>query len=114
MPELLNLESTKAGTDTMKKTPDQIADEVARLDRVKPRIRQRSAFGDDHHDAIDAQVDVLRNNLDWDEIWSRHEDRDESDAWTESVRDAALEALAWRDGDRDVSPADDWEEMADR
>ena len=97
----------------MKKTDKQIAKAIAQLEKLKPRIRRRSAFGDDHHAAIDAQIDVMRNDLADDEIWSRHQDRDECDAWSESVREAALEARRWMDFEEDASPVDGWKELAE-
>ena len=37
----------------------QIDKEIAALKKMKPNVRRSSAFGDNHHAAIDAQIDVL-------------------------------------------------------
>lgn len=36
----------------MKKTAKEIANQVAALKAIKPKVRQFSAFGDDHHNSI--------------------------------------------------------------
>ena len=44
-----------------RKTEEQISAEIAALVALKPKVRQRTAFGDDNHAAIDAQLAVLRD-----------------------------------------------------
>ncbi len=73
-------------------TPAQVKDEIAKLKKMKPNVRMTSNFGDNHHDAIDAQLDVLEEGLDNDEIYDRFEDG------PQNVLDAALEAMGWMDG----------------
>ena len=45
------------------RTGKEIAAEIAKLKKMKPDVRKTSMFGDNHHDAIDAQVDVLERKL---------------------------------------------------
>lgn len=80
----------------------EIETEIATLREMKPRIRRASFFGDDHHAAVDAQIDVLQNNRNEDWVWDQ--------ASADNVRDAACEAVRWRDGDGD-KPSDGWKEL---
>ena len=94
-----------------KKKPTQakINAVIARLKEMKPGVRRTSAFGDDHHRAINAQVEVLTQNLSEDDIYDRWSSVD-------NVKDAALEARAWIDGESDplldgANPAEGWTEL---
>lgn len=44
----------------MKKTPEEIAAQIAGLEKMKLNIPPRSLFGDDNHGPIDAQIAVLK------------------------------------------------------
>lgn len=89
----------------MTQTPEAIQNEIAKLKEIQPRIRPRTAFGDDNHAAIGAQILVLELGLDDDGIWDRWPE-EEDDA---HVRGAAQEAMCWRDGDEDAElPSDSW------
>jgi hypothetical protein len=91
------------------KTPDEIKAEVAKLREMKPRVRHRTSFGDDNWAAIDAQIKVLEEGMDEDEIY---------DEWPEGERDmherdSALEALAWKNGEEteDETPSAGWQSL---
>lgn len=93
--------------------------EIARLVKMKSRVRQRTAFGDDNHDAIDAQILVLTNRADNDEVYDRfgpsHDDKGkESFEFTDSCDhklQAALEALMWLEGETKEAPSKGWKEL---
>ncbi len=85
---------------------EQIKAEIAALKEIKPRVRKTSTFGDNHHDAIDAQIEVLENRWDDDQIEENYPDEG-------NVRDAAFDARNWLQGDGDSeSIAADWKSLA--
>jgi len=92
------------------KTPRQIQAEIDKLLDMKPSVVRASFFGDNHHDAIDAQVEVLEDTLmDDDDIYNKLD----LDEWAQNVVDAALEARAWRDDEeeKDFVPSESWKEL---
>lgn len=91
-----------------RKTDSEIKQEIKDLKALKPRVRRSSAFGDDHHAAIDAQVEVLEYGLDEDEV----EDRADENDWPDNVRDSAMEAARWMAGESELARlVDDWESL---
>lgn len=92
----------------MNKTSQQIADEIKALIDLKPLIPSQSGFGDDNDGAITAQIEVLRDNLNFDAI---DENRD-SGEWDDYVYDSAIGALDWIDGRSKDSPSHDWKPLA--
>lgn len=97
----------------MKKTQQQIDGEIAKLTEIKPKVLRRSHFGDDHHAAIDAQVDVMQRKLTNDSIYDRYspDPDNEDDDRPQNVLDAAIEAREWMDGNRDEDLSDEWKEL---
>ena len=53
------------------KTDEEIKQEIAALQTIKPRVPRRSQFGDDNHDAIDAQITVLTERMTRDQVRQR-------------------------------------------
>lgn len=95
----------------MKKPTDkEIAAEIERLETMKPDVRPTSAFGDDHHAAIDAQVKVLKEDMDENDIYAEWEDVEDLDK-EYSIISAAREAADWRDGEAKEKPSDGWKEL---
>lgn len=93
-------------------TPDQIEAEIKTLREMKPRVRRRSGFGDDHHDAIDGQLSVLEEDLSEEDIYDAHDGAcDDELFYAENVKDAALEARRWLDGDEENPPSENWKEL---
>lgn len=83
----------------------QIDAEIARLKEMKPNVRETSAFGNNHHDAIDAQLRVLQGEVaedDFDEEFEEAED---------NVRDGAQRALDWMNGIDPNAPSSEWKEL---
>ena len=87
----------------MPQTQEQVQQEIATLQEIKPRVRRRTLFGDDNHAAIDTQITVLEDGLDEETIYAEWEDNDH-------LLTAALEALAWRNGDCEA-PSGGWRDL---
>lgn len=92
-------------------TPPQVKREIAALQELKTKIPQTNLFGDSHRDGIEAQILVLTGNLSEGQIWDRShteaedDDRKEDDSlWKENVRNDALNARLWLDGESDDGP----------
>lgn len=97
----------------MKPTTEQIKAEIAALTAVKPKLPKRNHFNENIQDNVEAQIDVLTHNLPEDTIWNRcGEEEGEELEWTESERDAALDARRWLDGEAEQAPSEDWKELA--
>lgn len=78
----------------MEKTNEEIQKEIKALRDVRPSVRHHSAFGDDNLVALDAQIEVLEEDLDNSDIYDRFED-------VEHTLMAALDARMWLDGELD-------------
>jgi hypothetical protein len=91
------------------KTARQIQKEIDKLRDMKPTVLRANFFGDSHHDAIDAQIEVLEGELIDDDIYNNLDDG----TWAQNVVDAALEARAWRDDEeeKDFVPSESWKEL---
>lgn len=89
------------------KTEAEVAAELAKLKELQGKIRPYNVFKEDNEAALAAQIDVLENDMGEDDIWDEYgEDAD-------NVREAALFAADWRNGDIDEtdeedSPAESW------
>ena|ERR1035437_8595417 len=92
----------------MKPTEEQIAAEILWLETHKSRIPRETAFGDDNHAAIDAQIAALRERMTEDEILDGGAagGKDWDNREMENARDAAL----WMEGEEDRQPSgpDNW------
>jgi hypothetical protein len=85
----------------------RIAQEIAALEKMKPTLLPHSKFGDDHHEAIEAQLEVLRNR------WDEDDDVDENYGDAEdNVRDAAKDAMEWLKGEGETETiTETWESL---
>lgn len=100
-------------------TTKQILAEADKLEIMKPTVRKESLFHDDHHRAIDAQVEVLRDfangegAVDEDEVRANFEDNGDQDG----VVEAAIQAFLWADGSEDfeseygATPSANWQSL---
>ena len=99
-----------------KPTKAQIEKEIKELTEIKPKVRRFSMFGDDNHKCIEAQIEVLINDLSDDQI----EDRWGGDVCDESapalsLYDNATEARAWLNGEsEEESLAEDWRPLIEK
>jgi hypothetical protein len=88
-----------------------INEEIAKLKEMKPTVLKSSAFGDNHHDAIDAQIDVLEGSLSRDDIYAHYGDED-TDEFAQNVLDSALEAFDWRfEYNEQAAPTEGWKDL---
>ena len=87
------------------KTQEEIKKEIEALKTVRPKVKPYSFFGDDNLAQLDAQIEVLEQDLDSDDISDRYDHAGIS----EEIVSAAFDARNWRDGESDVdSLAADW------
>jgi hypothetical protein len=86
------------------KTPEQITKEIEALKTVRPNVRSKSMFGDDNLSSVDAQIGVLENDWDDDDIYGRYDHVGSS----EYILESALAARQWIDDEED----DDCEGLA--
>lgn len=73
----------------------------------KKNVCPTSIFGDDNCAAVAAQIDVLENNLDNDDIYNKYDHVNSS----EYILEAALDARQWLDDENDLDDeklADSW------
>lgn len=103
-------------------TKEQIEEEIKKLTKMKPNVKRTSIFGDNHHDAIDAQIDVLKNRWTEDNVYDNYPSQEDLEAiadhgeeiddtaYPSNVSDGALEASQWMfyGGDK---PSDGWKEL---
>lgn len=89
----------------MKPTDQEIQDEITALQTMKPKVRKISGFGDNHHDAIDAQVRVLKERMRESRVWDVYGDR------IDNVLDSAKEAQEWLEDADNAKPSDGWKEL---
>lgn len=87
------------------RTPEEVQIEVGKLTEMKPKIRHFSFFGDNNHNAVQAQIDVLKDDMDEDEIYDMEGD------WTQHEIDNALEARRWLDEESEEAPSSGWESL---
>lgn len=92
------------------KSPKEVAEEVSALKEMKPKVRKFSIFYDNHHAAIEAQIEVLEDKLDESEIFSKLD----SGEWTEHQRESASEALAWLNEEADEAPSIGWKDLVQK
>lgn len=91
-----------------------IQEQVNKLKEIKPSVRKTSAFGDNHHDAIDAQIDVLENKLTLtkiDQHYGVDDTMEDEDEQPQNVYDAAVEAYEWLFERSEDLPSDGWKEL---
>ena len=79
------------------KTKEQITKEIKALKTVRPNVHPTSMFGDDNLGSVDAQIAVLENDMDNDDIYDRY-DRTSS---SEYILESALAARQWIDDEED-------------
>lgn len=90
------------------KTQEEIKKEIKALKIVRPKVKPYSIFGDDNLAQLDAEINVLENYLDEDEINDKYDHAGAS----EEILNAAFHARDWIDGEVDPdgneSLAEDW------
>jgi len=92
------------------KTAEEIAAEITLLKELLPKVRHKSTFGDDHREAIKAQIAVLESRMNMDAI-ERDWGDDTADEYEQNVHESACEAHDWYTGLLAASegkPSDNW------
>jgi hypothetical protein len=85
------------------RTVEEIGKAIKKLKELETTVIPRSTFGDDNVAAVQAQRKVLEQNLDEDDIDATWPEEDDS-----YVRDEAMDALRWLDGEISDEDAFDW------
>lgn len=94
---------------SLKRTREEIEAEIESLRYLAPRINPLSFFGDDNRTAVDAQIEVLSELLDEDEIDERHDDAGEGEVFsTDHACKSARHAARWLEGEADSKPSAGW------
>lgn len=89
---------------------EQITAEVMTLQAIKPRVLDVNFFGESNRDAIAKQIEVLEDpdSFSEDEI----ERLALEEEWQSNVRDAALAARQWLDGESETDkPSAEWQSL---
>lgn len=87
------------------RTQEEIEQQIDRLKEIRPKVRPYTAFGDDNLAKLDAQVKVLEEDMDSDDIWDEWP-QEESDM---EIRMAAEKACNWLVGESESDDlAEDW------
>jgi hypothetical protein len=95
----------------MKKNREQVLAEIEKLEALLPKLPKKNYFGEDVHEQVEAQIQVLCEDLDDDDIYAEWEDEDDYD-YNRSKIDSAIAAREWATGSTDISPSDDWAPVA--
>lgn len=85
----------------------EVAEEVQKLRELRPKVERFQSSGEDAWLVIDAQIDVLENTLDQNEILGMYGDTT-SEEFDEHELNGALNACKWVEGDELVSPSEHW------
>ncbi len=83
--------------------------EVEALKKMKPKVRHRTASGDDNRAAIEAQIEVIEKRMTDDQIY----DKLDEEEWNETLVDSANDARNWLTGDEPEPPSKGWAELVE-
>jgi len=103
-----------------KKIPTQkeIDAEIKWLTANKPKIRRITFFKDNNHDAIDAQIEVLKNNLTDQQIddksWFEDDESLDLSKWSPHTRDSAMQVYSWLNGYTAEQPSKGWKGLVEK
>jgi hypothetical protein len=85
----------------VKKTSDEIKKEIKLLTEGKSNVVHFSMFGDNNYEALEAQIAVLNENMDEDEVYTHFENSDNPDD-TQYVVSSAITAVEWVKGESEI------------
>lgn len=92
------------------KTDDEINAEIEALRKLKPTIGVRNLFGDNHHDAIEGQIEVLESRLTEEQVCDKHDHATEDEIfYPDNVFTAALQTALWMSGESEATPCSHWQ-----
>jgi hypothetical protein len=87
-----------------RKLQKEIDKEIATLKGMVDKIPPFTAFGDSNVERIEAEIRVLEESMDEDDVFDTFDDGSEA-------QDAARNALLWREGNEDESPSEGWKPL---
>ena len=95
-----------------KPTKEQIKKEIIKLKEIMPKVPPISFFGDDNRSRIAAEIRVLEEGMDEDDIFDEFpvsDDDREFGCPAAGIQDSARDARQWLDGEsEDGSPSESW------
>lgn len=89
------------------KTQEEITRQIIALKEIRPKVRPRNMFGDDNLAQLDAQINVLENLMDNEDIYEKYD----HSGVAEEILEAAIYARQWLDDEDDCESenlAEDW------
>ena len=90
------------------KTTEEIKAEVEKLKELLPNIRPMSMFGDDNKAQLAAQIKVLENHWDNDDIYNEYDHA----GIDEEIISSALDARQWLEGKHEAEfLSEGWEPL---
>ena len=95
-------------------TDKQIQAEIKKLEELRPKICRYTAFGDDNWNGLDAQLQVLREDLSESDIDEMHDEAVELEDdcmpfYKEDAYSQAREAALWLTGESEYgAPSNGW------
>lgn len=92
-------------------TDQQIKAEIKALQELKKTIPKKTFFGDDNHERLDAQIEVLENRMTEKQIENRFYVDETSEDYHEGDNDLwshAGEAHRWMVGEDKEAPSSGW------
>lgn len=95
-----------------RKTIEERQAESKKLGEMKPNVRHMSAFGDNHHAAIELQQDILEGLITVNKAYDRLYDRAGDGEPPMNLTDAIGDVERWIAGEQDdYSPSESWKEL---
>jgi len=96
----------------------QIIAEIKKLEEMKPHVLKASIFGDNHHEAIEAVINVLERRWTTDDVYDEYPyatGEEDVEEVRENIHSAAVHAAEWMAGDGDGStPSSNYAELDQR
>ena len=89
----------------MARTRIEIEEELNALKEVRSKVPTQTAFGDNNQEAIDAQIRVVTEQMDFEEVI------DQFEVDGDYILSNALDAVRWLEDD-DLPPSESWDELA--
>lgn len=97
-----------------KPSPETVQAQIDWLEENRDKIPQYNAFAESLQDKIDAELEVLKEDLSEDDIYDKSVEEEDADPeecgrdWSHAQRNSALDVRQWLDGECDESPEDNW------
>lgn len=94
-------------------TQEQIDAEIVKLRQMMPTVRETSLFGDNNHEAIEAQIRVLEEDMTDNDVYAEWGTEDPEE--NHYIIHSALSASQWLAGDGETDTlAEEWESLVEK